>query len=159
MELTVKLVSGEGRVVRVSTGATVGELRRAVAQSFGEPVERVRLSTANANDIRPTTLDNDSAPLSSFGLSHGSALMLLLRLLAVTQVIVKNEKGQNKTYDVGEEETVVQLQRKIYNKDGVPEDQQRLIHNGRQMEAGRKLKDYNVTNGSIIYLTLRLRGG
>uniref|UniRef100_A0A8B9JVG8 ISG15 ubiquitin like modifier n=1 Tax=Astyanax mexicanus TaxID=7994 RepID=A0A8B9JVG8_ASTMX len=96
---------------------------------------------------------------NSFGLSHGSALMQLLRSPAVTQVIVKNEKGQNKTYDVGEEETVAQLQRKIYNKERVPEDQQRLIHNGRQMEAGMKLKDYNVTNGSIIYLTLRLRGG
>ncbi|XP_072520555.1 polyubiquitin-like [Salminus brasiliensis] len=156
MELTVKLVSGECRSVHVSPSATVGELKRAVAQSFNEALSRVRLSTNNG--VR-ATLDHDSAPLSSFGLSSGSTVMLLLRALSVLQVFVKNEKGQTKTYDVTEEETVDDLQRKIYNKERTPVDQQRLIFNGRQLEAGSRLRDYDITNGSTIHMTLRLRGG
>ena len=154
MELIVKLVSGEGRTVRVNTNATVGDLKRAAAESFGVDPSRVRLSTGNG---LKASLDNDSAPLSSYGLSWGSSVMLLL--LEPFQVFVKNEKGQMKTYDVTKNETVDELQRKIYNKEGTPVDQQRLIYSGKQLDAGRKLKEYGIENGSTIHMTLRLRGG
>jgi len=75
------------------------------------------------------------------------------------QVFVRNEKGQTKTYDVDANETVDQLQTKIFRKESVPKDQQRLIYNGRQLEAGMKLQDYEITSGSTIHMTLRLRGG
>uniref|UniRef100_A0A3B4BSC3 Ubiquitin-like domain-containing protein n=1 Tax=Pygocentrus nattereri TaxID=42514 RepID=A0A3B4BSC3_PYGNA len=94
---------------------------------------------------------------SSFGLSSGSTVMLLL--LRQLQVFVKNHENQTTTYDVTEEETVDELLRKIYNKEKIPADQQRLIFNGKQLEAGRKLKEYDVVDGSTIYLVLRLRGG
>ncbi|XP_036411555.1 polyubiquitin-like [Colossoma macropomum] len=153
MELIVKLVSGECRSVRVSGNATVGELKRAAAQSFDVATSCVRLSTGNGLRV---SLESELTPLSSYGLSSGSTVMLLL--LAPFQVFVKNEKGQVKTYDVTEEETVSELQRKVYNKEGTPIDQQRLIFGGRQLEAG-KLKEYGIANGSTIHLTLRLRGG
>uniref|UniRef100_A0A673GWW0 Ubiquitin-like domain-containing protein n=1 Tax=Sinocyclocheilus rhinocerous TaxID=307959 RepID=A0A673GWW0_9TELE len=38
-------------------------------------------------------------------------------------------------------------------------DQQRLIYNGRQLETGRKLQEYDITPLSTIQMTLRLRGG
>ncbi|KAI5085326.1 hypothetical protein C0J45_23784, partial [Silurus meridionalis] len=71
----------------------------------------------------------------------------------------KNEKGQIKTYDITDSETVDQLMRKIYQIEGTPLDQQRLIYNGQQLESGRRLQDYNIQPGSTIYMTLRLRGG
>ncbi|KAL6466036.1 hypothetical protein MHYP_G00261690 [Metynnis hypsauchen] len=154
MELIVKLVSGEGHSVSVSANATVGELKRAVAQSFSVAASRVRLSTGNGLQAR---LENELTPLSSFGLSSGSAVMLLL--LRQLQVFVKNHENLTTTYDVTEEETVDELLRKIYNKEKIPADQQRLIFNGKQLEAGRKLKEYGIVNGSTIYLVLRLRGG
>ena len=104
-----------------------------------------------------TRLESEQTPLNSCGLSSGSTVMLLL--LAPFQVFVKNEKNQTTTYDVTEEETVDELQRKVYNKEKIPADQQRLVFNGKQLEAGRKLKEYDIVNGSTIYLLLRLRGG
>uniref|UniRef100_A0A8C1ZKD3 Ubiquitin-like domain-containing protein n=1 Tax=Cyprinus carpio TaxID=7962 RepID=A0A8C1ZKD3_CYPCA len=62
------------------------------------------------------------------------------------------------TYDVDVNETVDQLQTKIYNKERVPEDQQKLIYKGKGLESGKKLQDYNITSGDTIYMTLRLRG-
>ncbi|XP_017564746.1 polyubiquitin 12-like [Pygocentrus nattereri] len=154
MELFLKLVSGECRSVYVSGNATVGELKRAAAQNYEVPISRVRLSMGNGLQV---ILQNESSSLSSYGLSSGSTVMLLL--LAPFQVFIKNEKGQLKTYDVTEEETVDELQRKVYNKEGTPIDQQRLIFGGRQLDSGTKLKEYGITNGSTIHMTLRLRGG
>ena len=57
MELTVKLVSGESRSVRVSGNATVGELKRAAAQTFDVPASCVRLSTGNGGNTFIITLD------------------------------------------------------------------------------------------------------
>ncbi|KAF4074711.1 hypothetical protein AMELA_G00242320 [Ameiurus melas] len=105
-------------------------------------------------------LDQDQKTVRDYGLSSGSTVMLLICTTpAPLQVFVRNEKGQTKTYDVTEDETVDQLMRKIYQKEGTPVDQQRLIYNGRQLDSGRKLQDYNIVSGSTIHMTLRLRGG
>ncbi|XP_036411560.1 polyubiquitin-like [Colossoma macropomum] len=152
MKLIVKLVSGECRSVCMSGNATVGELKRVAAQTFDMPTSRVQVSMGNGLQTR---LQNEQTPLSSYGLSSGSTVMLLL--LAPIQVFVKNEKGQVKTYDVTEE-TVDELQSEVYNKEGTPIDQQRLIFGGRQLEAGKQLKEYGIANGSTIHLTIRLRG-
>uniref|UniRef100_A0A3B1JNV4 ISG15 ubiquitin like modifier n=1 Tax=Astyanax mexicanus TaxID=7994 RepID=A0A3B1JNV4_ASTMX len=81
--------------------------------------------------------------------------MLLVRKLF--QVFVRNEKGQTKTYDVSEEETVDELKTKVYNKERTPTDQMRLVCGGKQLDSGT-LKDYNIQSGSTIHMTLRLRG-
>ncbi|XP_066509309.1 uncharacterized protein [Hoplias malabaricus] len=154
MDLTVTLLGGDSRSVSLSAAATVGDLRRAVAQSFDVSPSRARLFT---NNEQPVILEGEDNALSSYSLRSGSNIMALI--LSSFQVFVKNEKGQVKTYDVTEEETVDELQRKIYNKEHTPIDQQRLIFSGKQLETGKKLKEYNIEKGSTIHMTLRLRGG
>ncbi|XP_056119917.1 uncharacterized protein LOC130097188 [Rhinichthys klamathensis goyatoka] len=156
MELTVKLLGGDEKRLVVSGDATVGELKKLISQHFSEPRHKQKLSIDNGHRIN---LDDDSRSLSSYGLHSGSVVMLLITNPGPFQAFVKNEKGKTKTYDVDVNETVDQLQTKIFHKESLPNDQQILIYNGRQLEAGKMLQDYDITSGSTIQMTLRLRGG
>jgi len=49
--------------------------------------------------------------------------------------------------------TISELKRKIQDKDGtLIQEQQRLMVNGEQLEDGRTLQDYEITNGTTVYL-------
>ncbi|XP_060763894.1 polyubiquitin-B-like [Neoarius graeffei] len=155
MELIIKDLNGKMQVVNVLPSTTIGELKQQIATLFGATASCLRLSDSSGQ-----ILDELQKTVSDYGLSSGSTLILLISTTPVPfQVFVKNEKGQIKTYNITDDETVDQLMAEICQIEGVPVDQQRLIYNGQQLKSGRKLKDYNIISGSTIYMTLRLRGG
>lgn len=156
MELKIKLMNGNVRSLEVRDNATVGELKQLISHHFNVPPNKQKLSGENGHRI---SLEDDSRSLSSYGLHSDSVVMLLITNPGPFQVFVINEKGQTKTFDVDVNETVDQLQTKIFQKERVPKDQQCLTCNSKPLEPGKKLQDYNITSGSIIYMALRLRGG
>ncbi|XP_060739270.1 uncharacterized protein LOC132854721 [Tachysurus vachellii] len=155
MELIIKDISGTTQLVNVLPSTTIGELKQHIAPHFGARASRLKLSALSGQ-----ILDNDQMTMSQYSLISGSTVMLLISTSPVPfQVFVKNEKGQMRTYDITDEETVDQLMTNIYQKERTPVDQQRLIYNGQQLQCGRKLQDYGIGPESTIYMTLRLRGG
>lgn len=54
--------------------------------------------------------------------------------------------------------TISDLKESIEESEEWPVEEQRLIFNGKQMEDGRMLLDYNVTSGSTVHLVMRSKG-
>ncbi|XP_038146007.1 polyubiquitin-like [Cyprinodon tularosa] len=159
MEIFIILMDGTSRTLKVNPHHTVGHLKKCIEKEMGFPVSMQKLIFKNGQS---THLNDDSRTLSSYSMQPGSQVYLLITepptQPSTFQVFLKNEQGISSTYDITEKETVANFKRRVQEREGVPANQQRLIHEGVEMQGG-KLTDYNVRELSTIFMTLRLRGG
>ncbi len=72
---------------------------------------------------------------------------------------VETLAGRKFPFRVKPSTTVEDLKDMIRSKEGIPVDQQRLIYAGHQLEDGKTLEDYQITEDCTLYIILRLRGG
>nr|ACZ02438.1 interferon stimulated gene 15-2 [Gadus morhua] len=152
MNITITLLGGEPRPLIVPPGTTVGSLKILIFQKFHISPERL--------SVDKIILDDDLKDLGFYGVLPCANIFVLVQEPNNIQVFLKTEKGENHTYNIRPGETVAGFKVKVKQREGVAEDQQRLIHEGKQLDHGsHTLVSYNVREGSTIFLTGRLRGG
>ncbi|PNH07032.1 Polyubiquitin 11 [Tetrabaena socialis] len=84
-----------------------------------------------------------------------STVRQLMRQLTVRTLLGKNIPLK----DVPRSSRIHEVKARVQDREGCPIDQQRLIFEGRQLEDDYTLKDYELTDGDVLHLVLRLRGG
>lgn len=74
------------------------------------------------------------------------------------QIFIKTLNGKSIAIDVESSDSVESLKQKIFDREGIKVDEQRLIYAGKQMEDERTIDDYGIQKEATIHLVLRLRG-
>ena len=73
------------------------------------------------------------------------------------QLIAKFLTGKHITLNVDSSDTIEDLKVKIYDNEGLPVSEQRIVYLGRLTEDGRTLADYDITDEKTVYVIQRLR--
>ena len=79
--------------------------------------------------------------------------------VAPWQTFVKTLTGKTIAVHIEPSATVSKLFHRIYEREGLPAADIRLIFGGKQLDPGRMLAEYDVQKGSTLHIVLRLSGG
>lgn len=73
------------------------------------------------------------------------------------QIFIRTITGKTITLDVAFQDTVETVKQRIWDKEGIEPDQQRLFYDEKLLEDGRTLADYNIHAKATLRLLLKLR--
>lgn len=75
------------------------------------------------------------------------------------QIFLKNLSGRKTVYSVENDDSIFDFKKQVSEREGVPEQQIRLIYKGKQLVNDKNFEFFSIEPGHTINMVLQLRGG
>lgn len=75
------------------------------------------------------------------------------------QIFVKTLTGKTMTFEVLSTDTILDVKRRVFEREGIEIEQQRLVHSGKYLDDKNTLQFYDIQKEATLHLFIRLPGG
>lgn len=136
------------QALRVSADSTVKQVKEDIFAVEKVPVEYQRLFLGSM-ELR------DEAILSSHGIQSNHSLSLrVVDPVALQVVYIRNLLGKTVSVEISSTDKVKTLKSRVFAKEGIPVEQQRLVFHGVDLDDEQFINHYNIEQESNLQLAL-----
>lgn len=164
MKHFVETLAGKTITVKVDPSDTINVVKAKIQEqqclTFGEKELEDRRTVADYSIQDESTLHLDLRYQRKRKQPHvmrGEEPKIAKKKRTEYQIFLKGLVGKTTALEVAYSDTVGSVREMIRDRQGIPVDEQRLIHAGKQLENGRTMEDYGINKDSTLHLMLRLR--
>ena len=138
--------------LKVESSTTVRRVKKMIEALEGTPCRLQQLS------LDRVCLE-DRKRMGHYHSLISSNCRLVLGIKPQYQVFLRTLSGKTVVLQVRGGDTVRHMKSLIYEREGIPPDQQKLLSGGRPLRDGKRLRDCGIHSGSTLDLCLGLLGG